>query len=399
MKTRILFVDDDPLVLQGLQRMLRCMRQEWEMEFVESGESALARLEQADFDVVVSDMRMPGMNGAELLDTVMRRHPKTVRLILSGHADRDLILRCVGATHQYLAKPCDPDELKLTITRAAQSEGSLQSEALRVLVARIECLPSLPDLYSEIVEKCRDPETVIEDIAVIVARDLAMTAKILKLVNSAFFGLGRSISSVHEAVSYLGIETIKALVLSLDAFSQFQEVSECGFSFGELWRHSMETAATARAIARFEKADQKALDESFASGLLHDTGKLVMAYNFPAAYADAVRASQHRGLSLIACERETFSASHAEVGGYLLGLWGLPVGVVEAIAFHHTPRLSRGQGFSALTTVHLADFLVREAQVESGLPGRPELDTGYLEELGLPGRIDRWRHALILAPA
>src|SRR5438093_827737 len=116
MKTRILFIDDETLVLQGLQRMLRSMRNDWEMEFVESGAKALERIAQVGFDVVVSDMRMPGMNGAELLAEVMKRNPKTVRLILSGHADKELILKCVGSTHQYLAKPCDPEALKATIT-------------------------------------------------------------------------------------------------------------------------------------------------------------------------------------------------------------------------------------------------------------------------------------------
>jgi HD-like signal output (HDOD) protein/CheY-like chemotaxis protein len=394
MKNRILFVDDDPLVLQGLQRMLRSMRQEWEMEFVDGAASALARLAEASFDVVVSDMRMPGMNGAELLDEVMKRHPQTVRLILSGHADRELILRCVGATHQYLAKPCDAEDLKLTIARAANSEKSLQSETLRRLVAKMDRLPSLPMLYSAIVEKCQDPESGLEDIARIVASDLGMTAKILKLVNSAFFGLGRPIADVQEAVAYLGIETIKALVLTLHAFSQFEDSAAGSFSFPELWRHSTEIAAAAKAIAQFEEADRKLMDEAFVSGMLHDTGKLVLAFNFPESYEASRRAAHAQGLPILAAEREAFGASHAEVGGYLLGLWGLPVGVVEAIALHHTPQLSTAGEFGPLTAVHVANCLAREMQPESSLSGRPELDLVYLETLELAGRIDGWRQCL-----
>jgi DNA-binding NtrC family response regulator len=173
-KKRILFVDDEAMILQGLQRMLRPMREEWDMEFIGSGAKALERMGPAPFDVVVSDMRMPGMNGAEFLTEVMKRHPKTIRLILSGHADKELILQCVGATHQYLAKPCDADALKATVTRASNLEGNLQSEPLRKLVGQLSHLPSIPSLYMEIVEIANHPGASLEDVAQVIARDLAM---------------------------------------------------------------------------------------------------------------------------------------------------------------------------------------------------------------------------------
>src|ERR1700733_7175339 len=153
MKKRILFVDDEDFALRGLERLLRSMREEWDMEFVDSGEKALARMNGAAFDVIVSDMRMPGMNGAELLNEVMKHHPKTVRLILSGYADRDLILKCVGSTHQYLAKPCEAESLKAAVSRASNLEGSLQSERLKSLVGQMSRLPSIPSLYMQVVEK------------------------------------------------------------------------------------------------------------------------------------------------------------------------------------------------------------------------------------------------------
>src|SRR5258708_5867146 len=221
-KTRILFVDDEAFVLEGLQRMLRHLRAEWEMVFAESGSKALELMGQNPFDVVVSDMRMPGMNGAELLAEVMKRYPKTVRLILSGHADQALILKCVGSTHQYLSKPCEPDMLKATVLRAAGVGNSLQDQKLRQLVAQMDRLPSIPSLYMQIVEKLRDPEVMLEQIGELIGGDLGMTAKILKLANSAFFGLRREISSATEAVTYIGLETIKSLVLAINAFSQFE---------------------------------------------------------------------------------------------------------------------------------------------------------------------------------
>src|SRR5579862_4385707 len=182
MKKRILFVDDEPLMLDALRRVLRPLNAEWDMAFVESGQKALELIAQVPFDGIIADMRMPGMNGAELLAEVWKRAPKTVRLILSGHADPDLILECVGTAHQYLSKPCKTKDLQAAISRASDLELSLRDENLRRLVSRLESVPSIPSLYVEIVEKLQDPLVGTDEIGEIVLKDLAMTAKILKLV-------------------------------------------------------------------------------------------------------------------------------------------------------------------------------------------------------------------------
>lgn len=391
MKKRVLFVDDDPLVLDGLRRMLRPMRDEWEMEFCDSGVSALALMAGSPFDVIVSDMRMPGMTGAELLTRVMERHPRTVRLILSGHADQDLILQCVGSTHQFLAKPCDPEAIKATVRRAAATDGALQSDPLKVLVGQMSRLPSIPSLYREIVEALQDPEVSMAAVGRIIGRDISMSAQILKLVNSAFFGLRRRVSSPDEAASYLGLDTLRSLVLSLNAFSQFDGVTVEGFSFSDLWQHSLQTGAAAKAVALCEQADRKLADEAFVSGLLHDTGKVVMAANFPERYAEVVRLEKAEGLDPCEAERRVFGASHPDVGGYLLGLWGLPVPVVEAIAFHHRPRLGAERTFSPLTAVHVADAFMHRALAPEGAGPDPRLDFEYLNDLGLAARVPAWR--------
>jgi HD-like signal output (HDOD) protein len=393
MKKRILFVDDESLVLQGLQRMLRPMRSQWEMVFVENGAKALELMSRAPFDVVISDMRMPGMSGAELLGEVLRRYPKTVRLVLSGHADQDLVLRCIGSTHQYLSKPCQPEEIKAAILRASDLEQSLRDQNLRQLISRMDRLPSIPSLYVEIVELVQDPEIGLEQIGDLVAKDMAMTAKILKLVNSAFFGLGRQISSPADAVTYLGVDTIKALVLSIHAFSQFATAKVGAFSIDGLWYHSQQTAGLAKELSRIERAEQKIMDEAFVSGLLHDTGKLVLASNFPAQYDQVLVAGRFGSVGLLTAEENTFGANHAEIGGYLLGLWGLPVPVVEAIMLHHQPGKSAHLVFSPLTAVHAAGALVNQQLSEDKISLPDELDLDYLQRLGLMGRLSEWRAA------
>jgi HD-like signal output (HDOD) protein len=393
MKKRILFVDDEEFALRGLDRLLRSMQNEWEMEFVGSGDKALARMAEAPFDVIISDMRMSGMNGAELLNEVMRRHPKTVRLILSGYADRDLILKCVGSTHQYLAKPCDAKMLKMTVQRAAHLEDSLKSEALRLLVNRCSVLPSVPALYSEIIEVLQDPEADVDTVGAIVVKDVAMTAKILKLVNSAFFGMGNEISSPSEAVAYLGTDTIKSLILVTHAFSNTEIIKIKGFSMETLWAHSLEASTVAKAVAFYEGADRKFIEEAFVAGLLHDVGKLVFAFNLAEEYQQAIDLAKKEKLTMAAAERQIFGADHADVGGYLLGLWGLPVPVVEAIALHHRPDMTMLKSFSPLTAVHVGNAIVSaEHPSVSDLPPT-EPDQNYLSMLGLNGNMRAWRQA------
>ncbi len=393
MKKRILFVDDEDFALRGLERLLRSMREEWDMEFVDSGEKALARMNGAAFDVIVSDMRMPGMNGAELLNEVMKHHPKTVRLILSGYADRDLIMKCVGSTHQYLAKPCEAKTLKMIVQRAAHLEESLKSEGLRQLINRCSALPSVPALYSEIIEILQDPEADVEAIGEIVVKDVAMTAQILKLVNSAFFGMGNEISSPTEAVAYLGTDTIKSLILVTHAFSNSGITGLDGFSVESLWAHSLAVADAAKAVAFCEGADKKMIDEVFVAALLHDVGKLVFATNLTAEFQQSIKLAREKKISLAAAEKQVFGVNHAEVGGYLLGLWGLPVPVVEAIALHHRPDMTLLKSFSPLTALHVGNTFASAAypSVTGIIPDEPDLN--YLSDLGLKGRMAVWRQA------
>ena len=338
-KRRILFVDDEPFMLHGLQRMLRPLRSEWEMEFVEGAQQALEKMAQAPCAVIIADMIMPGMNGVQLLAEIRERYPASVRFILSGQADQELILKCVGVAHQFLAKPCDLDDLEMAIHRALNLDTALQNETLRRLVSQMDRVPSIPSVYVEVIRKLRDPEVSLEDIAEVIAKDIGMTAKILKLVNSAFFGLPQEVSSATEAVAYLGLDMIKALVLALNAFSQFETLELDGITVEEVWKHSLLTAAAAKQIAALEGARRSVLEEAFAAGLLHDTGKLILASNFAEPYAQAVRRAREKRIDLTMLEQQMFGATHADVGGYLLGLWGLPVPVVDAIALFSLPSL------------------------------------------------------------
>src|ERR1035441_7170018 len=242
----LLFVDDEPRVLLGLQRQLRVMREEWQMDFVESGPKALEFFATSPVDVLVTDMMMPGMDGAQLLTEVMNRYPNTVRLVLSGHADREAVLRLVGPAHQYLSKPCNADELRTAITRALAIRDLLASQQLKQLASRIDSLPSLPASHAELTQELRKPEPSVERVADIISKDIGMTTKILQLVNSSFFGLSQPASNVLEAVMYLGLATIRALVLSTQVFSQFDQETIRVFSIDGISKHCWMTGVPPR---------------------------------------------------------------------------------------------------------------------------------------------------------
>jgi HD-like signal output (HDOD) protein len=385
---RVLFVDDEQNVLEGLQRMLRPMRREWEMSFAADGPAALALSAERTFDVIVTDMRMPGMDGAQLLAEVMRLYPRTVRIILSGHSDHDMIMKSVGAAHQFLAKPCDPDVVKETICRACALRELLTNGNLELLVSEMKSLPSVPSLYMELMKELEASEPSIKNVSQIISRDPGMTAKILQLVNSAFFGLRRRISSAADAVSLLGLDTTKTLVLSIRIFSEFEAACARQLPVEEIWSHSLRVAALAQAIARAETSNTELAQAAFTAGLLHEVGRLILADRLGDRYRQVMAAIECDPIPVAMAERNVFGAAHPEVGAYLLGLWGLPNSIVEAVAFYDNPSNSNATHFDALTAVHIADCLV-SAETR---PGATTFDMPYLETAGVAGNKATWEY-------
>lgn len=384
---KVIFVDDESRVLQGLQRMLRPLRDDWDMQFVESGEAALAEMAKAPVDVVVSDMRMPSMSGAELLTRVMRQYPSTVRIILSGQAEKELIHKTIGPTHQYLSKPCDADTLKATVDRAFKLRRLLTNDRLRQLTGRLDTLPSLPALYLQLVEMLNNPNTTLKSVGELVAQDLGMSIKLLQLVNSAFFGVRRSVSNPVDAVNLLGVDTIKSLVISAHAFNQLDAVQIREFSLEAVWQHSLAVSVLAKRIAIHEGMTKLQSEEALMAGMLHDVGRVVLVANIPEDYAKVIALAKAEGRALVSCERELLGATHADVGAYLLGLWGIADPIVEAVAFHHTPRECLNRTFCTLSAVHVADSLHHGV---TGSIGCGSIEAQYLNELGLADHLPGW---------
>jgi HD-like signal output (HDOD) protein len=393
MLKRLLFVDDDAMVLAGLRRALHDMRQEWDMHFAPGAYAALQALEKERFDAVITDMRMPSMDGALLLDCIKDRYPQIVRIILSGQSEKEAVLRSIAPAHQYLAKPCDIRELKLRLNQAFASRDLVTNPVIAAAIARLRSIPSLPAIYNELTVALRSETASLGQIEQIIARDIGMASKILQLANSAFIGVHGRVSSLRQAVSLIGIETVRTLTLSIHVFSQFDRKSAVASSLPALWDHSVCVASVAQHIAVDETGDKSLAEECFAAGLLHDAGKIILLAEKPKEYGEILKDAKRSPRSIETLEIEALGCSHAQLGAYLMSMWGLPTSLVHAVAFHHRPSEAIESRFSPLTAVHCADALSIEPG-DTGEAGDIPFDAAYLDSLGLSEKVGAWRSFL-----
>ncbi len=381
---RILFVDDDASVLDALRNLLRKRRHEWDMVFTVGGVAALAELEKAPFDVVVTDMRMPGIDGAELLKRVRDAFPSTARIVLSGHAERDAVVRALPVTHQFLNKPCDAATLRGVVERTCNLQTLLQSEVTRSVIGKLNRLPSPPATYLRLTEAMANPNVSSKAIGAIVEEDPAMSVKILQLVNSAYFGLAHTATSVAQAVTYLGMEVLRALTLSAHVFSTAEGTSICRAELDQIQKSSLATATIAKRLVR----NRELSNDAFTAGIIHDVGRIVIALAMPDKHREIAETVAMNGSSESALEQATLGVTHAEVGAYLLGVWGLPFSIVETTAFHHAPSGAVNEAPDVLAAVHLANGVVHAHG------GRdPGFDAPFLERTGLANQVDTWHAA------
>jgi putative nucleotidyltransferase with HDIG domain len=386
---RLLIADADA---KAWDEFRQALGESWVVVGAVSGSAALAEAQKQPFNVVVANYGLPELSGAELLNRIRVANPETLRFITANEALKEKIMCNVLGGHQFLAVPFDRATLKISIERSLSADYGMSS-SMRELVGRIRTFPTIPSLYVEVVNALNNPNATTGDIGAIIAKDMAMTTKLVQVLNSAYFGLPRAITDPTEAVGILGFETTKSLILTLKLLSQYDKVKPVYFSIDNVWRHSTNVARTAKDMALLETGDTDCSATAYTAGLMHDLGKVILAANFDDQYHGAHTLARKQQMPLWEVEKDIFGATHGEIGAYMLALWGMPAEVVKVAAMHHHPLRAGDKAFTALTAVHVANVLEYGGNPDAdGLPA-PLVDLGYLQQLGLEERVELWRFA------
>lgn len=389
MKAGILFVDDDASILNGLRRAFIPMEDAWDMAFARSGPEALALMAGREFQIVVSDMLMPGMNGSELLQEVREEFPRTVRFVLSGHSDRNLALISAKAAHQYLSKPCPSQRLHLALSRALALRKAFTNPLVLEAVTRTDSIPVHPDILAAAKQALQAPACPVETVAEYVAQDLGLAVGVLKSANSMYYGNPEPIYSLPRAVAFLGLDVLRGMFAS-NLFTPFDTASFPEFSMPGLRDHCLRTSAMAEALARESRGNGRYAAECAVAGLLHDLGKLVMADTLPQEYRKVIEQSRHGNVPPAESECAVAKVSHAEVGGYLLGLWGFSDDIVQAVARHHSPGEAQDTDRPTIGVVHVANALDHDLVSVHPHYSRHPPDLAYLRKSGLEEKLPAW---------
>jgi HD-like signal output (HDOD) protein/ActR/RegA family two-component response regulator len=351
---RILVADNDPIFLAALRAALDGRVQGWQMLFAADAKTATAALRGGPFDAVVAGLRVREPGGRSLLEVVRQEQPATVRIGLGTKSDGAAVVEALDAAHRVITKPCAPELVAGGVLRAFALQRRLEDPALRGFVAGLSGLPPVPHVYAQLSAAMADPDASLPMIGRIVEQDPAIVAKLLQVANSAAVGARERVATVERAVILLGLETLRTLTLSTQLMMLAERAPVPGFSLVRMQEHALLSARIARRLSSGAQAQQ-----AFTAALLADAGKLVLAICVPARFAEVVRACK-AGTPVLEAERSVFGFTHAEVGAYVLGLWGLPSTIVEAVAFHHTPGESRPRTLDTLAAVHAAAVLADE---------------------------------------
>jgi putative nucleotidyltransferase with HDIG domain len=382
---RILFVDDKPDTFGALQQALEGQAGSWQVDYAPGGEAALAALAANSVDVLVAEEQMRPMDGVTLLTRARDEHPTAIRMIMSGTTRPGL---ATIVSHRLLSKPCNVEDLSVLIKRScALHERTGEVEAFRRTMATT-ALPSRPGVYMELNRVLSDSDWQPYQVSAVLERDVAMSAKVLQLANSALFGLTSTVTSVRDAVMYLGVDTIRSLALTAEAFGKVAPQGSADFSLDVFQAHAMLVARITASILPAGRAQQEAV----TAALLHDIGKLVLISDGDRRWAQLNDEARERNVPVPVVEAERDGVTHAHIGAHLLSLWGLPDGIVEAVAHHHDPAVVDGLAFDGVAAVHIANGLANEL-APAGEDAAPAagLDLELLDRLGLRPRLEVWR--------
>ncbi len=388
MDKRLLFVDDEDILREFYLSLDSALGEGHEICTAPSGAEALRLMQEKPFDVIISDLAMPNMDGLQFLGEVVRTYPESARIVISGFADRLKVAECLTVGHRFFNKPFNVKAFSALLKRICQYSYLISSEKVRRIVCGSKALPTPPDTYLRLNDVLNSEYCDLEEVGRIVQQDAGLSTKLLHIVNSAQFGFARQIASPVEAVQLLGVEVLRSLMLGAQVFNFYEGQPSVRATFNDLWSHSLKTAIAARKLAVSEGLPTPVCEECFLAGLLHDIGKLILAANSPVEYKLVMELVNERSLPLDQAEMGIFESTHAQIGAYLLALWGVSDRVISAVELHHSIGQADLKEFYPVLAVHVAQNLAPGANRES------RLDHAALERAGLLDRIPEWQNVL-----
>ena len=366
--------------MKSLSSALGADNSEWNIITAPNQDSARQLAEQTPFNVVITDASKAGEESVPLLQSLSKRNPNQMMLILCNDSDVDWVSRNPGIAHQYLSNACSPEELRERVTRCLNLHSLLNGDSPHFCGGSRDILPSVPTTFVKLEEMLQSETSSIAEIADLISSDVALAAKVLHLVNTAFYGLARTVESVQDAIGLLGVETIKALTLTESVFSNYDVRDVAGISVQTIHDGCIRVGQTSQDISRFLSLDSHDSAHAFFAGLLHEVGLLLMLAHFPRQLETAIKIAQDEKTTIHHAEDLSFGINHSLIGGHLLALWRFPFGVVDAVAHYHAPLSSPTRERCALTAVHIAYELAKPDQELTLLRLK---ESSYLKGVGL----------------
>ena len=365
---------------------------DWDVERFDSPVAAGAALGNDPFDVVVALAGMPTEEGLTLLVQTRDVAPEAVRLLVTADPGTRATVSLNRVAHEHMVGQITVEQLEEVYQRSAAMHQHLSSVRLRSAMAKVQSLPAFPRMYNQIVQELERSDGDLARIAQVVMQDPGLTARVLQLVNSPFYGLRRQVHDTAQAVGLLGIQNLLSMVLATEVFTDFDS-SSARLNVNRMWTHAATTALWAKRIVEYENRTLEEANMAFVAGILHDSGRMILGSNFPLQHANVVSQLENdEAPDIISIERALLGASHAEAGAYLLDTWELPTLIVEAVAYHHEPSRSDVVRFTPLTAVHVAEVFQQEVGAD-GIEREFGFDMVHLEKLGVAERVDQWRVA------
>ena len=382
MSALIYLVDDEPLLLEILSQYLSKGPLGWKVECFSTPSLAIEAAGLHHPDIVISDLAMPEMSGVAMLELVRQVAPHSIRILVSGYADPKAIGNQLSSAHQYLGKPFSLPDIRAKIKKALGSLAQFQNDEIRGTVLSIRTLPAMPQIYYELLSALENPDSSYSEVADILSKDAAISARILQMANSPFFREtfdDKSTIDLFQAIAILGTERIKAAALSHQQFSKTMVIPDY-FNPGGLANHRWETANLSFQLATSMNLSEEQARNAFVAGLMHDMGRLVLLDNFQSAYHEACQRALSENKTLVDIEQETFKMSQADVVGFLVSLWGMHDSISQTIIYQDKPWLAPtpeiAQTATALYAAHYKAHLAHPSEKFQ----QPALNTQFLEE-------------------